>query len=53
VTNETKFSIETTISITHFTSEEFRKYREEHEDENGNTMWGDCNEDFLSTIVIE
>jgi hypothetical protein len=27
--------------------------KEEHEDENGNTMWADCNEDFLSTIVIE
>jgi hypothetical protein len=27
--------------------------KEEHEDENGNTMWVDCNEDFLSTIVIE
>jgi hypothetical protein len=27
--------------------------KEEHEDENGNTMWVDCNEAFLSTIVIE
>jgi hypothetical protein len=27
--------------------------KEEHEDENGNTTWADCNEDFLSTIIIE
>jgi hypothetical protein len=32
--NETKFPIETTFSIKHFTSEEFEKYKKMHDNEN-------------------